>query len=64
MDRKHLLAEADEIVSMPNAPKQTNWYDCGVYVLAMTNEILKIYLEDNGWVGMDIENSEFMPEIK
>ena len=59
MDIKHLLAEADEIVEMPNAPKQTNSYDCGVYVLAMTNEILNIYIEDNGWVGMNFENSEF-----
>ena len=49
-DIKEVQRESEEIVVMPNAPKQKNSYDCGVYVLAMTQEILRLYAQDQGFL--------------
>ncbi|CAI2378879.1 unnamed protein product [Moneuplotes crassus] len=48
-----------EINVVKNAPKQTNSYDCGVYVLEMTRLLIDMYLSDEGISSVELEDYKF-----
>lgn len=59
---QELTSDPFDVVELSNSPRQINSYDCGVYVLAMTKELLKIIKKSEFSTLFDANFDDITPE--